>query len=184
MAEQPKQKFELRKVYVKDMSFESPMAPAIFRSGNTKPAVDVQLNVDHQELGDDMYESILTVTVNGKLNEKHAFLAEVQQAGVYEISGMARDKGLVVALEVACPNILFPFAREAISDLVTRGGFPQLLLSPVNFESLYRYKARSDANKTRNEDQSEGQSDHQSQDQAGENADEAAAKAGAGKAPS
>ncbi len=145
MAEKQKQKFEIRKVYVKDMSFESPMAPEIFRQGSTSPAVDVQLNVGHESLGDDMYESVLTVTVTGRLEDKHAFLAEVQQAGVYEISGIDPDKALVAALEVACPNMLFPFAREAINDLIVRGGFPQLLLSPMNFESLYRRKVQGQA---------------------------------------
>lgn len=154
MADEPTQKFELRKVYIKDMSFESPMAPGIFRQGNTSPTVDVQLNVGHEALGDDMYESILTVTVNGRLEEKDAFLAEVQQAGVYEISGVEPDKGLVVALEVACPNMLFPFAREAINELVVRGGFPQLLLSPVNFQSLYRRKVQDRANNDQGEETS------------------------------
>lgn len=152
MAESQKQKFEIRKVYVKDMSFESPMAPDIFRQGNASPTVDVQLNVGHESLGDDMYESVLTVTVNGRLEDKHAFLVEVQQAGVYEISGVQPDKGLVAALEVACPNMLFPFAREAINELVVRGGFPQLLLSPVNFESLYRRKVQKNAGGDENED--------------------------------
>lgn len=144
MAEQTKRTFELRKVYVKDLSFESPMAPKIFRAGSTMPAVDVQINVGHDALGDDMYESVLIVTVNGKVNEKDAFLAEVHQAGVYHIAGVDADMGLTTALEVACPNMLFPFAREAINDLVVRGGFPPLLLSPVNFETLYRHKAAHD----------------------------------------
>lgn len=117
------------------------MSPEIFRTGSSTPTVDVQLNVGHDTLGDDMYESILIVTVNGKLNEKDAFLAEVHQAGVYHIVGVEADMGLDVALEVACPNMLFPFAREAINDLVVRGGFPPLLLSPINFETLYRRKA-------------------------------------------
>ncbi len=149
MADNQKQKFELRKVYVKDMSFESPMSPGIFRQGNATPTIDVQLNVSHEALGDDIYESIVTVTVNGRLEEKDVFLAEVQQAGVYEISGVEPDKGLVAALEVACPNMLFPFAREAINELVVRGGFSQLLLAPVNFESLYRRKVQSRAGKER-----------------------------------
>lgn len=146
MADEQKQKFELRKVYVKDMSFESPMSPGIFRQGSAAPSVDVQLNVDHESMGENMYESVLTVTVNGRLEDKHAFLAEVQQAGVYEIAGLDPDRGLVAALEVACPNMLFPFAREAINELVVRGGFPQLLLAPVNFESVYRRKKQGQAN--------------------------------------
>jgi preprotein translocase subunit SecB len=150
MADDQKQKFELRKVYVKDLSFESPMAPDIFRQASATPAIDVQLNVGHESLGDNIYESVVTVTVNGKLEEKDAFLAEVQQAGVYEISGVDPDKGLVAALEVACPNMLFPFAREAINELVVRGGFPPLLLSPINFESLYRRKMQSRADNQQN----------------------------------
>ncbi len=146
MAEEKKQTFELRKVYVKDISFESPMAPGIFRKAAAVPAIEVQLNVSHEALGDDMYESIVTVTVKGKMEDKDAFLAEVQQAGVFEISGIDPDRELVPALEVACPNLLFPFAREAINDIVGKGGFPQLLLSPVHFESLYRQKVRRQAN--------------------------------------
>ncbi|HSH42605.1 MAG TPA: protein-export chaperone SecB [Arenicellales bacterium] len=142
MAETQTQKFELRKVYVKDMSFESPMAPDIFRQTEASPRIEVQLDVSHDSLGDGLYESVLTVTVNGRLEDRHAFLAEVQQAGVYELSGLDPERGLVAALEVACPNMLFPFAREAINELVVRGGFPQLLLAPVNFETLYRRKAQ------------------------------------------
>jgi len=142
MAETQNQKFELRKVYVKDMSFESPMAPGIFQQTEASPTINVQLDVSHDSLGDGLYESVLTVTVNGRLEDKHAFLAEVQQAGVYELSGLDAERSLVAALEVACPNMLFPFAREAINELVVRGGFPQLLLSPVNFETLYRRRAQ------------------------------------------
>lgn len=145
MAEETKQVFELRKVYIKDMSFESPMAPDIFKNPDATPTIDVQLNIGHDDLGDNMFESILVVTVNGKLHEKDAFLAEVHQAGVYEISGISRNEALGAALEVTCPNMLFPFAREAINELIVRGGFPQLLLSPVNFQSLYLQRARNEA---------------------------------------
>jgi len=152
MAEEKKQRFELRKVYVKDISFESPMAPDIFTHDSATPTVDVQLSVRHNSLGEDIYESIVTVTVNGRLEDKHAFLAEVQQAGVFEISGIDPDPALAAALEVACPNMLFPFAREAINDIVGKGGFPQLLLSPVHFETLYRQKAQRQAANAQNND--------------------------------
>ena len=145
MAEETKQVFELRKVYIKDMSFESPMAPNIFRNPEATPTIDVQLNIGHDNLGDGMYESILVVTVNGKLNEKDAFLAEVHQAGVYEIAGISQEDALGAALEVTCPNMLFPFAREAINELIVRGGFPHLLLSPVNFQALHRQRAMNEA---------------------------------------
>lgn len=145
MADEERQKFELRKVYVKDISFESPMAPAIFTRSAITPGIEVALNVDHNSLGEELYESVLTVTVNGKLEDRHAFLAEVQQAGVYQLAGFGSDEGLTAVLEMACPNMLFPFAREAINDLVVRGGFPQLLLSPMNFETLYRRKRQAAA---------------------------------------
>lgn len=144
MAEDNPRKFELRKVYLKDMSFESPMAPEIFTNASAAPGIEVQLNISHQTLPDDLYEAVLTVTVRGKLDQRDAFLVEVQQAGLYEISGIDLDRELGVALGVSCPTMLFPFAREAISNLVVRGGFPQLLLAPVNFESLYRHKLRND----------------------------------------
>lgn len=154
--EEAKQRFELHKIYVKDMSFESPMAPNIFRTENTSPSIDVQLNVRSHDLGDNMYESIVIVTVNGKLGEKDAFLVEVQQAGVFEIAGLDEDKALAAALEVACPNLLFPFAREVVDDLVGKGGFPQLLLSPVNFESVYRRKLKRQAEQAQQSTESDG----------------------------
>lgn len=154
--EQAKQKFELHKIYVKDMSFESPMAPNIFRTEDASPSIDVQLNVRNQDLGDNIYESIVIVTVNGKLGEKDAFLVEVQQAGVFEIAGLEEDSTLAAALEVACPNVLFPFAREVVNDLVGKGGFPQLLLSPVNFESVYRRKLKRQAEQAQQGAESDG----------------------------
>lgn len=154
--EEAKQKFELHKIYVKDMSFESPMAPNIFRTENATPSIDVQLNVRSNDLGDNVYESILVVTVTGKLGEKDAFLVEVQQAGVFEIAGLGGDKALTAALEVACPNLLFPFAREVVNDLVGKGGFPQLLLAPVNFESVYRRKLKRQAEQAQQDTESNG----------------------------
>lgn len=147
MSEQTGYKLDLLKVYVKDISFESPMAPGIFNNQSATPGVDVQLNVRHQAVDEGVYECVLIVSVNGKLDDKHAFLAEVHQAGVYRISGIEQDADLTAMLEITCPNMLFPFAREAVNDLVGRGGFPQLLLSPINFERLYKHKQQ---NKTGN----------------------------------
>lgn len=162
--EETKQRFELRKIYVKDMSFESPMAPNIFRTENASPSIDVQLNVRSQELDENMYESIVIVTVTGKLGDKDAFLVEVQQAGVFEVAGIDQDKGLAAVLEVACPNLLFPFAREAVNELVTKGGFPQLLLSPVNFESVYRRKLKRQAEQAQGADGGAEQEDGEAAD--------------------
>ncbi|MGA8262473.1 MAG: protein-export chaperone SecB [Arenicellales bacterium] len=150
MPEEKNHRFELHKVYVKDMSFESPMAPNVFRIENATPVIDVQLNVGHESLGEDIYEALLIITVNGKLNEKDAFLAEVHQAGIYQITGLEPEGALTSVLEVTCPNMLFPFAREAINELIVRGGFPQFLLSPVNFEILYRERRRRDSDDVRN----------------------------------
>lgn len=130
--------FEIRKVYVKDASFESPQAPQIFVR-DEQPAIDVQMRMDHTRLDEEngIYESVLTVTVTAKSESHTIFLVELQQAGIFEISNVPSDE-IDVALEVACPSTLFPYAREAISDMIGRGGFPQLLISPVNFEALYR----------------------------------------------
>ena len=120
------QTFDIRKIYLKDVSVESPNTPTIFLENAAK-----------QEEG--YYEVVLGITVTSKVDEQTAFLIEVQQAGVFHIVGLPNND-LPLALEIACPNILLPFAREAISDLVGKSGFPQLLLSPINFESLYMQK--------------------------------------------
>ena len=138
MSEKNEISFNLKKVYVKDISFESPLSPQIFLNEQT-PEVDVQMNITHSRLQDsDLYEVVLTITVTAKGAEKTFFLCEVQQAGLFEVTG-AYDE-LAMVLEIACPNILLPFVREAISDLVGKGGFPQLLINPINFEALYHQK--------------------------------------------
>lgn len=126
--------FAIQKIYVKDVSFEAPHAPVIFTE-KWAPHIDLQLSSNSQAVGENLFEVVLTVTVTAKLGDKTAFLVEVQQAGVFTIQGVGENLGPI--LGSFCPNILFPYAREAISDLVTRGGFPQLLLAPVNFDALY-----------------------------------------------
>lgn len=129
--------FDIRKIYLKDASLESPQAPEIFLQMDASPEIDIDVNIKQRELPEaTYYEVILTVSAHAKFKEKTAFLCEVQQAGVFVISGLPEDE-LPLALGIACPNVLLPFAREAISDLVTKSGFPQLLLSPINFEALY-----------------------------------------------
>jgi len=125
----------IQKIYVKDFSFESPNAPAIFTE-QLNPAVDIHFGNATKELSDNNHEVVLTVTVTVKENDRSVYLVEVQQAGIFTLSGFPEDH-LAPILATACPNILFPYAREAISDVVTKGGFPQLLLSPVNFDMLY-----------------------------------------------
>lgn len=125
----------IQRIYIKDSSFEAPQTPQIFTK-EWKPAVDIQLANKSNRLSDDLYEVVLTVTVTVQSEEQMAYLVEVQQSGLFQIMGVpeGRCKAIVSAV---CPNILFPFAREAVADLVTRGGFPQLLLAPINFEALY-----------------------------------------------
>ena len=125
----------IQKIYVKDFSFESPNSPAVFTE-QLNPSVDVHFGNETKDLGDNNHEVVLTVTVTVKVEDRNIYLVEVAQAGIFTIAGFPEDH-LAPILATACPNILFPYAREAISDVVTKGGFPQLLLSPVNFDMLY-----------------------------------------------
>lgn len=132
--------FELRKIYLKDASVESPNSPSIFLANNDAPQVSIDASIRARGLEqENYYEVILSITVTSKIAEQTAFLIEVHQAGIFQISGVD-EQDMPLALQIACPNILLPFAREAISDLVTKSGFPQLLLSPINFEGLYQQK--------------------------------------------
>ncbi len=128
------QQFGLQKVYLKDISFETPNSPEIFTE-EWKPDVNVELSTVGKLLSDNVHEIVLTVTVTAKLGDKTAYLAEVHQAGVFTMSGF-NDGERTHMQGSYCPNILFPYAREAISDLIGKGGFPQFLLAPVNFDAL------------------------------------------------
>lgn len=128
-------RFSIQKIYVKDVSFETPNSPDVFRA-EWKPNVDLHLSSDANRLSQDVYEVSLTVTVTVTLGERTAYLAEVNQAGIFGITGVTEER-LRPLLGSFCPGILFPYARETVSDLVTRGGFPQFLLAPVNFDVLY-----------------------------------------------
>jgi len=130
--------FGIVRIYLKDVSFETPNSPEVFRQ-DFKPEVNLQLNTAVNQLDGDLFEVVLNVTVTSKQGDKTGFLVEVQQAGIFELKGYDEaQKGSV--LGAYCPNTLYPFAREAISDLVLKGGFPQLLLSPINFDALYAQK--------------------------------------------
>jgi preprotein translocase subunit SecB len=130
--------FGIVRIYLKDVSFETPNSPEVFRQ-DFKPDVNLQLNTSVNKLGDGLFEVVLNVTVTSKQGDKTGFLVEVQQAGIFELKGYDEaQKGSV--LGAYCPNTLYPFAREAVSDLVVKGGFPQLLLSPINFDALYTQK--------------------------------------------
>ena len=127
--------FSVQRVYVKDVSFEAPNAPEIFR-GEWKPAHELNLNTQINPLAENVYEVVLAVTVSTKVEEKTAFIVEVHQAGIFTMGGFS-DAELGPMLGAYCPNLLFPYAREAITDLVTRGSFPQLVLQHVSFDALY-----------------------------------------------
>ncbi|VAX05081.1 Protein-export protein SecB (maintains pre-export unfolded state) [hydrothermal vent metagenome] len=133
--DQSQQQFALQKIYLKDISFETPNSPAIFTE-KWEPSVNVELQSSGKALDENIHDVVLTVTVTAKLGEKTAYLVEVQQAGVFTVAGFS-DEERTHMLGSYCPNILFPYAREAISDLVAKGGFPQMLLGPVNFDAMY-----------------------------------------------
>ncbi len=127
--------FAIEKLYVKDLSLEVPNAPQIFLD-REPPQIGIELQTNVNSLGDNMYDVSLKVTVTAKAGDKTVFLVEVSQAGVFGVTGVPEDQ-LQPILMIACPNILFPYARETISTTVTRAGFLPVLLNPVNFEALY-----------------------------------------------
>ena len=129
--------FSLQRIYVRDLSFEAPKSPAIFRQA-WEPSVGLDLNTRQKALEGDFHEVVLTlsVTVKNGENEEVAFIAEVQQAGIFLIKNLDAAS-MSHTLGAFCPNILFPYAREALDSLVTRGSFPALMLAPVNFDALY-----------------------------------------------
>lgn len=130
--------FSIEKIYVKDLSIEVPNAPQIFLERET-PSIEVQIQSAATAIGDGMYEVALTVTVSAKHNETAFFLVEVVKAGIFQIRNVP-EQDLEPILAVACPNILFPYARETVSDAINRGGFPPVILAPVNFEALYQQR--------------------------------------------
>jgi preprotein translocase subunit SecB len=131
----PQQHFEIQKVYLKDVSLETPNSPMIFTE-QWQPQTEVRLETGATPLTDDLFESVLTLTVTAKLGERTAYLVEVKQAGLFTLKGFdEQQKGHM--LHAFCPNILFPFAREELASLIGKGGFPALLLNPINFDALY-----------------------------------------------
>ena len=127
------------KIYLKDASFESPQAPAVFQSRDWSPKTDLNLRSEHKPLDNNVHEVVLTLTVEAKGGEgdQTLFLLELQQAGLFEIAGYAPDE-LGTLVGSFAPNMLFPYAREAIAGLVQKGGFPEFLLQPINFDALYQ----------------------------------------------
>ena len=127
--------FALQRIYVKDLSFESPNSPLVFQE-QWKPQVSLDLNTSHSKIADNQYEVVLSLTVTTKVGEKVAYLVEIQQAGVFMVSGVEGAQ-LSHMLGAYCPQVLFPYAREAIDGIVNKGSFPALMLAPVNFDAIY-----------------------------------------------
>jgi preprotein translocase subunit SecB len=127
--------FGIEKIYVKDLSLEVPHGPDVFLSGE-QPQVDVQLHNEGTAISEGMYHVVLTVTVTAKAGEKTLFLVEVAQAGVFQIRNLP-ESDLEPFLATACPNILYPYARETVSGVIGHAGFPPVYLAPVNFEAIY-----------------------------------------------
>ncbi len=141
MSEQEKnsdddKRITIGKIYVKDLSFESPQAPGVFRGREWKPQTNLNLRSSTSEFEGDQHEVVLTITVDAKEDDKTIFLVELQQAGIFEIAGYDEEEFKAVVGSF-CPNILFPYAREAIAGMIQKGGFPEFLLQPINFDALY-----------------------------------------------
>ena len=142
MTEQEAPAFSIEKIYVKDVSLEVPNAPEIFLEQDS-PEVGIQLQIGVKKLSEDAYDVTLTVTVTAKIGEKTVFLIEVGQGGIFRIRNIPEDN-MAPLLSIACPNILFPYARETVASLATSAGFAPVVLQPVNFEALYAARAQQE----------------------------------------
>ena len=147
MSEQPGRIFNIEKIYVKDLSLEIPGAPMVFLEEEA-PGVDMQLRLEDHCISEGMYEVVLIITITARIKDKTMFLDEARQAGIFQIRNLDESE-MGPVLGIACPNVIFPYIRETISDVVTRAGFPPVILSQVNFEALYNQsKQQIDANAT------------------------------------
>jgi preprotein translocase subunit SecB len=130
--------FQIQRVYLKDLSLEQPNSPQILLE-QQQPQVDINLALSAEGVGEGVYEVCVTGTVTTKVGERTLFLVEAKQAGIFQVRNLPKES-LDLVLSITCPNILFPYARETISDSITRSGFPPFLLAPVNFEALYQQR--------------------------------------------
>lgn len=142
--------FAIQRVYIKDLSFEAPQSPAIFQQ-EWKPDLNLQIQTHNTKLSDDIHEVVLKLTVTAKSADRTAFLIEIQQAGIFTIKSFTSDQ-LSAVLGTTCPNILFPYARQEISNLATSGTFPPLYLAPINFDALYMQHLEQQKKGAANED--------------------------------
>jgi preprotein translocase subunit SecB len=130
--------FNIQRIYLKDMSLEQPNSPAIFLEQDG-PNIEVQIDVGNEKLADDIYEATVTVTITAKIRDKIAFLVEGKQGGIFEVRNVPDDQ-IEPLLGIACPNIIYPYLRANIADMVTRGGFPPIHLTEINFEVFYQQR--------------------------------------------
>ena len=135
MAE-PEKLISIQKIYTRDFSFESPQAPTVFTKTDWEPKTNLNLRSTHSEIGDGNHDVILTLTVETKHEDTTLFLVELHQAGIFKVTGYEGDE-LAAVLGSFCPATLFPYARETIANIVAKGGFPEFLLQPINFDSLF-----------------------------------------------
>ena len=140
MAEQDKavaeKQLSITKIYVKDFSFESPQSPGVFRSNEWSPKTSLNLRSTHTPVDGDFHEVVLTISVEAKDDDKTVFLIELHQAGLFEVTGHTPEEAGML-FGSFCPNILFPYARESISTIIQKGGFPEFVLQPINFDALF-----------------------------------------------
>lgn len=129
-------RISVAKIYIKDFSFESPMSPRVFKVDKWSPQTNLNLRSSHTKIDDDLHEVVLTITVDAKEDDKTVFLVELQQAGLFELSGYDDAERSAITGSY-CPSILFPYAREAIAATIQKGGFPEFILQPINFDALY-----------------------------------------------
>jgi len=139
--------FQIEKIYVKDLSLELPNAPQVFLQSE-QPQLEVQIANGAARIGESMFEVTVGVTVTARAGERTVFLVEAVQAGIFQIVGVP-DEEMGPLLGIGCPTILYPYARETISDMVTRAGFPPVLLSPVSFESIYAQRDQAGGDEPR-----------------------------------
>jgi preprotein translocase subunit SecB len=133
--------FNIQRVYLKDMSLEQPNSPAIFLE-QEGPNIEVAIDINSENLAESIYESTITITVTAKIKDKTAFLVEGKQAGIFEVRNVPADQ-IEPLLGIACPNILYPYLRANIADMVTRAGFPPIHLNEINFEAFYQQRKQA-----------------------------------------
>ena len=132
----PEKQLGIQKIYIKDFSFESPKTPQVFATTDWGPKTDLNLRSTHSAVSDDDHEVVLTITIEAKEDNNTVFLIELQQAGLFRITGYG-DEEMKAIVGSFCPNILFPYARETIASIIAKGGFPEFVLQPINFDALY-----------------------------------------------